>query len=130
MPSSETPWVWSPVTTTSVSGLFLANSRATPIAWSNSMVSTTARSMSSGWLILSIEAPSTIRKKPFSFFDSRSSAVLVMSARPGWPGNVSTVPFFRNSRSSVTSMLPVWNRPRSLPSAGALASSVLSVASA
>ncbi|MCY1374458.1 hypothetical protein D9M69_617990 [compost metagenome] len=94
VPISETPCVWSPVSTTSVSGFLAAKSRATATTWSSSMVSRTARSQSIGWDILSTEAASTIRKKPSGFLESWFSAAVVMSTRPGWSGNFSTVPFF------------------------------------
>jgi hypothetical protein len=111
----ETPWVWSPVTTISVSGLDLAKSWAAATALSNSIVSTRARSQSSGWDILSMEAPSTIRKKPSGFFERDDRAACIISTVPGWFGNCGTVPFLRNSRSRVTSMLAGWKIPRSLP---------------
>ena len=65
---TSTIWLvcaWSAVTITSVSWCVLANSRATWTALSKATVSPICWHGAAAWSCLSMDAPSTCRKKPF-----------------------------------------------------------------
>src|SRR5699024_7200436 len=70
-------WAWSAVTMTRVSPSALANSRAAATASSRSIVSPICPHTSAEWLRLSMEAPSTWRKKPLSALESSRKSIAV-----------------------------------------------------
>ena len=77
---------WSASTTMTVSPAESAKVLATLMASSSSSTSPTARSASIRCDCLSMWAPSTIRTKPFWFFESTFSAASVISGSSGWLG--------------------------------------------
>src|SRR3954468_8269174 len=81
-------WAWSAVTMTSVSPCVFAKSMPTLTASSRSLVSPIWPHGLAAWSCLSIEAPSTWRKKPLSLW-RRSIDFFVICASVGWvPGQV------------------------------------------